>query len=379
MLTKISRPIEVSTLDFVPYAGVRWHAQGIYLRDQVKASTVKAKTLTKIHSGDIVYNRMWATKASFGLAGDDVDGCLVTNDFPVFETDPDHALAAYVGLLFHDRGFQAQAAARATGTTDRRRLKEPDFLDIDVYLPPLPAQRRIVDLIDALDEAIEGSEVATARSLYNEVLTRTMNGAKQAPLSSAMHQSRDSVSVNDRDSYRIIGVLRSGEGFIDRGLVQGESMAYSRLSSVKPDQLVYRKLTAWEGPISVAAESETGAFVSSEFPVFDIDSTVLLPGLLRHMCRWSGLWKRMEGRLVGSVLRRKRLNPDQLLEVNVAMPSLPEQQVALDLLDATWEAQIESAGYVDSLRTLRQNLLAALLSGEHEIPSSYDEHLGVVA
>jgi hypothetical protein len=271
------------------------------------------------------------------------------------------------------------SAACQSNTTGIRNLNVPSFLQSVIPLPAVPEQRRIVDLIDALDQSIKAAERLADKTLYSELLTQTMNGHNQSPLSRALHQSQDTVSVDDDDSYRIVGVLRSGEGFIDRGMLDGDSMAYARLTRVKSDQLVYRKLTAWEGPISVTTESENGAFVSTEFPVFDIDCSILLPGLLRHMCRWSGLWKRMEGRLVGSVLRRKRLNPDQLLEVNVAMPSLPEQQLALDLLDAAWESQIESAAYADGLRTLRQEVLAAVVSGEHEIPLSYDVLLGVTA
>jgi len=121
VLTQVSRPVAVADLDSVPYAGVRWYAGGVYERDVVDASSVKGKTLSRIHTGDIVYNRMWATKASFGVAGKDVDGCLVTNDFPSFVTTGE-ALDRYVGLLFYDKAFQERASARATGTTERRRL-----------------------------------------------------------------------------------------------------------------------------------------------------------------------------------------------------------------------------------------------------------------
>src|SRR5690606_19048831 len=108
----------------------------------------------KLRTGDVTYNRMWATKASFGLAHEDVDGCHVTNDFPIFEVDTAETSGEYIELVFQTSAFQNEAATRATGTTERRRLKQRDFLNIPVALPPLDEQRRIVDLIAAVDDAI---------------------------------------------------------------------------------------------------------------------------------------------------------------------------------------------------------------------------------
>lgn len=199
------------------------------------------------------------------------------------------------------------------------------------------------------------------------------------PLSEAVALRRDGEAVDQEGLYRILGILRSGEGFIDRGEIKGSETSYPTLYRVRPNQLVYRKLTAWEGPISVSTDAEDGGWVSNEFPVFDIDADVLLPDLLRHMCRWPGLWHMIGQRLVGSVQRRKRLNPDALLGIELPMPDLDAQQVTCGVLDELWaahQARIETA---NRLRDLRSNLLTVLLSGEHEIPESYDELMEEVA
>lgn len=287
-------------------------------------------------------------------------------------TGENHSARLFEWLLRQDSMLETYRA-NAQGSINRRRsLPWERFSAITVQLPSLPEQNRIVDLIDAVDNAIEAADAAATQDLYNELLTSTMSSEPQAPLSAALQRSSDSVAVDAADFYRIIGVARSGAGLIDRGETQGSSIRYPRLSRLTEGQLVYRKLTAWEGPISVTTAAESGGFVSSEFPVFDVDETILLPDLLRHMCRWSGLWERMGARLVGSVLRRKRLNPEQLLDVLVAMPGMAAQRSTLVALDAAWEANLEAKALTTSLRALRANLLSALLSGEHEIPASYD-------
>ena len=56
--------------------------------------------------------------------------------------------------------------------------------------------------------------------------------------------------------------------------------------------------------------------------------------------------------------------------VHVSWPEQPETAGALD--QALLDVYHCSRATVERLQTLRSNLLTALLSGEHEIPESYD-------
>ena len=134
LLQPIERGVEVKDLDQVDFAGVRWYAEGVYRRPSVSADDVKTRKLNRIAEGDVTYNRMWATKAAFGVVGADVDGCLVTNDFPTF-ISRDGIDPVFFSLLFKTRAFQLAASALAKGSTERRRLNENDFLSIKVIVP----------------------------------------------------------------------------------------------------------------------------------------------------------------------------------------------------------------------------------------------------
>lgn len=154
-LTPVKRPVSVADLIEVPWAGARWYAEGIYARLVEAAVNVKAKTLNRLEIDDITYNRMWATKAAFGVVGQDSAGCLVTGDFPIFVADRGRLLPEYMRAVFQSPNFQKEASLRAVGTTERRRLKEPDFLAMQVALPSPSEQRRIVDVMAAVDAQIK--------------------------------------------------------------------------------------------------------------------------------------------------------------------------------------------------------------------------------
>ncbi|EMY36111.1 type I restriction-modification system specificity subunit [Arthrobacter crystallopoietes BAB-32] len=259
-------------------------------------------------------------------------------------------------------------------------LNQAKLRSLPIALPPLIQQRRIVDLIGSLDEVIGAKRYhrAAAVDLYNELVVAAVStNAPKRSLGDALSASMTSAQVIASEAYRIVGLERSGQGFIDRGEAVGADIGYAKLTRVEEDQLVYRKLTAWEGPISVSDQDVAGSWVSGEFPVFDIDRNVLLPGLLRHICRWPGFWDLMAARLTGSVLRRKRLNPNQLMEIELPMPELGEQEAHLANLDAAWNATMTLSESLDALGVLRSELLTALLSGLHEIPPSYDEMMAL--
>jgi len=80
--------------------------------------------------------------------------------------------------------------------------------------------------------------------------------------------------------------------------------------------------------------------------------------------------------LVGSVQRRKRLGPAQLLEIALPMDHLEDQLQQTELLDAAWEASEALTAASVAMRRFRSALLGCLLSGEHRIPEAYDQLVG---
>lgn len=386
VLRQIHRPVPVSDLEEVRYAGVRWYTEGVYERAVVPARDIKAKALNRIHTGDIVYNRMWATKSSFGVVGKEADGCLVTNDFPIFNADPSGVLPSYIGLLFHWQRFRSAASVSATGTTERRRLNERDFIKIQVPLPPLPEQRRIVDLIGALDDTIAAGEEAEARArdaaqrLRDVVFTRV---ATEVPdiaardmfdmLLGRQKSARQSVGEHVIPYLRAANV--SSDGFVlqdvqtmnfspseqekyclrenDVMLVEGGSLGQSALWKAKI-----------EGPVGfdkhvIRLRAVTGRS---------------LPEYALQWTKWAYESGAFDALATGITIRA--LGFGRASSMPVPHLGIDEQRELVDHLMVADEIVALHQKAVKSLRTLRSNLLTVLLSGEHEIPDSYDELLG---
>lgn len=283
----------------------------------------------------------------------------------------------YLAILLRLPSMIATYRALARGTVNRRRsLPWEAFADIEVPLPTLAIQQSTVDLLNAVraHRITVAREAAAARHLYQSYLASTLTAdGTPRPLSELVRVESRRERTDAEATYRVAGVLRSGEGLIDKGVIRGSETTYSSLFRLQPGQLVMRKLTAWEGPITVVPDAFAGYVVSPEFPTFNLDMEGLHPDFMRHVCRWPGLWSEMKRRLTGSVQRRQRLSPSQLLEIALHLPSAERQAVVLPVLDTLYETAVRLEREAQAVDSLSRALASEFVSGARDLPASYEE------
>lgn len=158
-----------------------------------------------------------------------------------------------------------------------------------------------------------------------------MNGFPQVPLGEVLTQVRDEVAVVPGQTYRPAGIYSFGRGLFARPPITGAETKYRKFTLLQPDQFVYSKVGSWEGALTVSTSDFEGLAMSPEYPVFEINSERALPEYLRLISRWEGFWELLAPR--GSMVRRKRVHPDRLLETAIPLPPLDEQRRVADWLE----------------------------------------------
>jgi type I restriction enzyme S subunit len=141
------------------------------------------------------------------------------------------------------------------------------------------------------------------------------------------------VRVEPDDEYPIAGVMIAGRGLFWRDTIRGRETNYPALHRLREGQLVMRKLTAWEGPITTVPPDFDGGFVSSEFPTFTLDPARLLPEYMRLVCQRPDFHTEMKQRSTGTAERRNRLKPADLLQIAIDLPPLAEQSQIVDAVE----------------------------------------------
>lgn len=362
VLTEARERVTVHPDRDYPIAGVYGFGRGILLRPRVRGSQLSAPHLYRIRARQIIYSRLKAFEGAFALVPHEADGRYVSNEFPTFDVDESKAIPEFIALVLRLPKSWQDLMERIRGVGARReRLQIRDFLDYEVDLPSLDQQRRVVASIGAADDVVRASlaEAEAARQLAEGLYLDLYGGPewRVVRLADVCALEIEHVDVQADEEYRVAGVLIGGRGLFSRENIRGSDTNYVRLHRLRSNQLVYRKLTAWEGPITVVPLEFDGACVSPEFPTFTFDEAQLLPGFMRFVCGRTEFHLQMRARSTGTAERRNRLKPTDLLDIEIDLPPIHEQQKIANVFATAVAADREA----DVARTFATALLKRLL------------------
>jgi type I restriction enzyme S subunit len=165
VLTKSDEWIDLKPDQKYQQVTVRMWGQGVVKRGEVTGVEVASKRMLVVHPQQFIVSRIDARHGASGLIPDALDGAIVTNDFPVFTPNPSKILPKFLFWMSKTHNFVDLCIAASEGTTNRVRLKEDRFLAMQIPLPSLEVQRRVVARIEELVAKVE-----EARGLRSEAI-----------------------------------------------------------------------------------------------------------------------------------------------------------------------------------------------------------------
>ncbi|GEC95726.1 hypothetical protein ZRA01_17990 [Zoogloea ramigera] len=343
---------------------IKLWGKGVVSRGKVTGSDV-VSVRRVVRANHLILSKIDARNGAIGLVPPELDGAIVSNDFPSFKfRDPDQCDAAFMGWLVRSTPFVELCKAASEGTTNRVRIKEERFLDQQIALPPLPEQQALVARLDALAEKtrqVEAHLAAVERDAERLVRAYIFQPPNEQPtkrpMSELVSQRPPDVTVDGTVQYRFAGVYSFGRGVFPSVVKAGSEFAYERLSTVRAGDFTYPKLMAWEGALGVVPPECDGMVVSPEFPVFSLNTDEVLPELLDIYFRTPEIWPQLAERSGGTNIRRRRLQPSAFLSYEMPVPSMATQ---LKLREAHRLTQALKARHA-AIREANAALLPAVL------------------
>ena len=139
---------------------VRLFHRGVVLRGKQAGSEIRTTRQWRIRAGQLLLSRIDARNGAIGLVPPELNGAIVTNDFWAFDVDRDAADPGFLDAYFGTREFVEACKRASEGTTNRVRLQPKRFLDVEVPLPLLGEQRRIVARVEELVKEIQEARKA---------------------------------------------------------------------------------------------------------------------------------------------------------------------------------------------------------------------------
>jgi len=337
---------------------VRMNGKGVVERRQVRGVEIASDRRYKARSGQFIISRIDARNGASGLVPAELDGAIVTNDFPLFDVVKDRLDATFLGWMSKTASFVELCKRASEGTTNRVRLSEDRFKALSIALPPLDEQHRIVARIEELAAKVEEARGlrrgldSEIRSLPRAILSSDKSGRRIKVGQFASVRAPD-VSVVPTEQYHFAGVYSFGRGVFPSVRKMGSEFAYPRLTRLKARNFVYPKLMAWEGALGIVPPSCDQLVVSTEFPVFEIDEKVMLAEVVDTYFRSPEIWPHLSGQSGGTNVRRRRLNPQDFLNLEMPWPSDATQRAIRDT--------VERLSDITNLQTETASELGALL------------------
>lgn len=342
-----------------------------------------------VRRGDFAYATIHLDEGSLGLFKA-ADAGLISPMYTVFEVDGDQVDRTFLFEYLKRPSMIQKYGRLGDGTVHRRKsIRFSSLARLELNLPPLPEQRRIAAVLDAIDEAIERSQAVVAateglrRSLLHELLSeglpgrhtswREVAGVGRVPSGWEVVRLGE---VCERPEYGAGAPARPFDPSLPRYVRITDITDDGRLRADDARSADPSDVDGYELEAGDLLFARSGATVGKTYLYRETDGRCVYAGYLIRframrdvaLPEFLELWTRSEfyGRWVASMLRagaQPNINAAEYSSLPVALPPLEEQQMIVAGLAGVESSITRGRSETDVLRSLAGSAAEALLSG----------------
>ena len=270
-----------------------------------------------------------------------------------------------------DPAFRPKLASAATGTSaSMKNISQEAFLALAIAIPPLPEQRRVAAILGTWDAAIEKGErlLDAAQRQFEALRTelyREDGSEERLTFGGFLDESR--IPGNDGSTARKLTVKLYGKGIgpkQDRTAGSANTRYYIR----RAGQFIYSRLDFLNGAFAVVPDHLDGFQSTLDLPAFDIAPRVSPIWLLNYVTR-PAYYENQQNLARGQRVAR-RVNPDDLLASEIAVPTRERQDEVAALLTLCIDEINSIRSLVAALRRQKTGLMQKLLTGQARVPAA---------
>ena len=255
--------------------------------------------------------------------------------------------------------------------------------EFKVNLPPLPEQKRIVDLISSVDSYIEAlqQQLESAEKSRNAVLYELLTAGGDDWIETSLGDIAEvvgggtpSTTIGEYWDGDIVWLTPTEITSQDGKVVSDSIRKITDLgfknsgAQMLPKDSVILTSRASVGFVALAGkELCTNQGFQSLIPKPSVLSKFLMFWIQQNRPEF-------ESRSAGSTF--KEISKSNVKSIKLQLPPLPDQRRIVEIVNTIDEVISQTELTTSKAQNLRSGLLSDLLSGEHEIPPSYDKVMG---
>jgi type I restriction enzyme S subunit len=271
-----------------------------------------------------------------------------------------------------------------TGYTTVKHISAKQVLGITIPLPPLPEQKRIVDLVSSVDSYIEAlqQQLESAKRSRNAVLHELLTAGGDDWVETTLGEVAEVIG-GGTPSTRIGEYWEGDIVWLTPTEITSQDGKVVSDSIRKITDLGFRNSGAQMLPkdsVILTSRASVGfvALAGKELCTNQgFQSLIPKPSVLsKFLMFWIQLNRpEFESRSAGSTF--KEISKSNVKSIKLELPPLPEQKRIVEIVNTIDEVISQTELTTSKAQNLRSGLMSDLLSGEHEIPVSYDKVMDV--
>lgn len=175
---------------------------GVVERGQKKGIEIGTKKQIVVRKGQFIFSKIDARNGAFGIIPEELDGAIVTNDFPVFDIDQSIINPTFLLLVTTTKAFVKFAQSCSSGTTNRQRIDIDAFLQQQIPLPSISDQKVIIDRYNCSISEAKNYEYRLSQ-IEKDINTYILNA-----LSCVSDNNKKILDYDKKDGYKYLQFTR---------------------------------------------------------------------------------------------------------------------------------------------------------------------------
>jgi type I restriction enzyme S subunit len=261
-------------------------------------------------------------------------------------------------LMFWIQQNRPEFESRSAGSTFKE-ISKSNVKSIKLQLPPLPEQKRIVDLISSVDS-------------YIKALQQQLESAKRSR-NAVLHELLSQTSDKDMKPLIELAKLQRGHDLPTQERVEGSIPVVASNGVVG----FHNKYKAVRPGVVTGRSGTIGKVIYIDDDYWPLNTTLYVVDFKANVPKFVALvleTLKLEHYAGGSTV--PSLDRKVLSQLLVPCPNVEEQERIVEIIRSIDEVVAKFEVAIGEAKNLRSGLLSQLLSGEHDIPASYDKVIG---
>lgn len=387
--------LDDAKVSFIPMENVRVEAGGIIALNEREFKEVK-NGYTYFKENDILFAKITPCmeNGKVAIAKGLTNGVgFGSTEFHVLRPKNDRLTREFLYYWISQQSFRELARKHFTGTAGQQRVQKAFFSLVNIPLPSSPEQKKIAEILFAVDEAIEKTDAVIEKTkqlkkgLMQKLLTRGLGHKKfkktelgEIPAEWEVLKLGEHLDVYSGYAFKSQDFLERGEGSIpvikignlQNGIVTFDDKT-DYVSEKLYDELVGFRLGkgdvlialsgATTGKISVVHKDLEHALVNQRVGKFKIlNTTKMLPEFFYYLAQ-ADVFKKIVLVNIGKGAQ-ENLSPLELKKQMIPLPPLPEQQKIAEILSVVDDEISMEENRKKQLEQTKKSLMQVLLTGK---------------